>query len=84
MKNTPRTKTLIADCPSCAARIYFNTRPNLGDVVVCHECEDNLEIIWLNPIKLDWSLLDDEADWADAEIDDYADGYDRSDANEWD
>ncbi|MGD8584799.1 MAG: hypothetical protein PVH65_17455 [Chloroflexota bacterium] len=78
------TKTSFAECPSCAARIYFNVRPKLGDIVVCYECEENLEVVWLNPIKLDWSLLDDDESWGDVDIDDYDDNYSRSDDHEWD
>jgi lysine biosynthesis protein LysW len=78
MKNS--LKTLVAECPSCGARIYFNTRPNLGDILVCHECEDNLEVVWLNPIKLDWSLLDDDEFWADVDTEDYEDNDNRSDS----
>jgi lysine biosynthesis protein LysW len=76
-------KTLTAECPSCAARIHFKNRPNLGDIIVCHESKDNLEVIWLNPIKLDWSLLDDDIDWSDVSVDDYEDGYNRSNGYEW-
>jgi lysine biosynthesis protein LysW len=69
------TKTAIAECPSCAARIHFNMRPKLGDVVVCYECEENLEVVWLNPIKLEWSLLDDDEFWSDEDVDGYDDRY---------
>ena len=69
-------KTSFANCPSCAARIYFHTRPKLGDIVVCHECEDNLEIVRLNPIKLDWSLLEDDESWFDDDFEDYDEDYD--------
>jgi len=73
------TKTLVAECPSCAARLHFNVRPKLGDIVVCYECEENLEVVRLNPIKLDWSLLDDD-DWADTDdYDDHYSDYDRYD-----
>ena len=69
------TKTLVAECPSCSAHIHFNARPKLGDIVVCYECEENLEVVLLNPIKLEWSLLDDDESWGDADYDDY-DDYD--------
>ncbi len=73
------TKTLVAECPSCAVRLHFNVRPKLGDIVVCYECEENLEVVRLNPIKLDWSLLDDD-DWADTDdYDDHYSDYDRYD-----
>jgi lysine biosynthesis protein LysW len=77
------TRTNVAECPSCAALIHFNTRPRLGDIVVCYECEENLEVVRLDPIKLDWSLLDDDESWADMDIDEYEERYDRDDDHEW-
>ncbi len=77
------TKTSFAECPSCAARIHFHTRPRLGDIVVCYECEENLEVIRLNPIKLEWSLLDDDESWGDVDYD-YDDNYSGSDREDWD
>jgi lysine biosynthesis protein LysW len=76
-------KSSVAYCPSCAGPIYFNKRPRLGDIIVCAECDENLEVVRLNPIKLDWSLLDGDEDWADVDIEYYEDSYDRSDDHEW-
>lgn len=59
------TKTSGTICPSCAARIHFGKRPHLGDVIVCPECEETFEVVRLEPLKINWSLLDDEPSWAD-------------------
>ena len=77
MKNS--TKSLTTVCPSCHSRIQFSTTPRLRDITVCHECDETLEVVRLAPLKVDWSLLDDEVDWADADIDEYEDGFDQHD-----
>jgi lysine biosynthesis protein LysW len=81
---TASDKTLTAVCPSCAVRIHFNKKPGLGDIIVCHECEETLEVVRLVPLKVDWSLLDDDESWADIDTEASKDNYDRSDRYERD
>ena len=52
--------TLMARCPSCDSRIYFERRPDTGEIIVCPECEASLEIIRNNPIRLDWAYDEGE------------------------
>ena len=80
--NTP-ANPLTTVCPSCAVRIQFNKRPPLGEIIICGECEETLEVVRLTPLKVDWSLLDDGESWADQDTRAYKDNYDRSDRNEW-
>ena len=52
--------TLMARCPSCDSRIYFERRPDTGEIIVCPECEASLEIMRNNPIRLDWAYDEGE------------------------
>lgn len=61
----PNVKTLSAFCPSCDTRIRFDERPKLFDIVTCPECEEEVEVVGLSPIRLDWpSDFVDEDDWS--------------------
>ena len=81
---TKSTKSLTTNCPSCDARIRLNRRPQLGDIIVCSECEESLEVVRLTPLKVDWSLLDDDENWTDVDTDDNYDRYDRHASYDWD
>ena len=76
------TKTSSTICPSYAVRIHFDKLPHLGDVIVCPECEETIEVVRLEPLKINRYLLDDEPSWADIDIEDYEDRYDRPVSNE--
>ena len=52
--------SLMARCPECDSRIYFERRPDAGEIIVCPECEASLEIIRTNPIRLDWAYDEGE------------------------
>ncbi len=80
------TRSTITLCPACDARIHFSRRPNLGDVIVCHECDETLKVISLTPLKLDWSFMDDDESWSDLDYDEYDDDddYDRDESYNWD
>jgi len=47
--------SLMARCPECDSRIYFERRPDTGQMIVCPECETSLEVIGAYPIRLDWA-----------------------------
>ena len=70
---------LTTNCPSCHSRIQFSKRPRLGAIIVCNECDETLEVVRLAPLKIDWTLLDDEYSWADADTDEHRDRFDRYD-----
>lgn len=74
MNNSTNPKSTL--CPSCDARIFFGKTPRLGQVIICHECQERLEIVRLSPLKVDWSLLDDDESWSDVHHDDYDHGGD--------
>lgn len=58
-------QVLVADCPECDTHIRFHSRPKLGQIVVCPECDEQLEVRRLNPLELDWAYEEFEDDWDD-------------------
>ena len=64
---------ILAECPSCGEKVFFVRTPRLGQYVDCQYCEEELEVIDLEPILLDFPL--DEGD--------YDDGFDIDDDDEW-
>ena len=49
-----------AECPQCGNEVSIGTQPKLGKMVGCKECGAELEIVWLDPLELDWPLDEDE------------------------
>lgn len=47
--------SLMARCLECDSRIYFDRKPDLGQIIVCPECETSLEVIRINPIQFGWA-----------------------------
>lgn len=81
MDTNLNTKVLIGTCPGCDAKIRFHNRLNLGEFVTCEECGDELEIVQLTPLKLDWAYADplDDDDY------NYDDDFDADDKYyDWD
>jgi lysine biosynthesis protein LysW len=60
-------KIQVAICPACGAKIDFTKPLYLDQLVTCRECETELQVYQLNPLKLDWTF------------DDYADDYEEWD-----
>lgn len=77
--------TFSARCPACQIMIRFESSPELGSFIVCEECEAELEVISLRPLKLSWVDEDEYDDLEDYDFDeeDLADfddeGYDDYD-----
>ena len=59
----------FAECISCGSEIKFSHQPKMGSMVTCSECDAELEVVWLDPIELDWPFDDEEYD--DEDDDDY-------------
>lgn len=90
MSVNPQSKTEIGICPGCGARIRFQNKVQVGEFVICDECGDELEVISMSPIKLDWAFEDPfdedfDGDYDDDFDDDWDDDddYDDDDDN-WD
>lgn len=56
-----------AECPQCGNNVPVGPQPKLGKLVECKECGAELEIVWLDPLELDWPL--EEEDYEDDDID---------------
>jgi alpha-aminoadipate carrier protein LysW len=61
-----------AQCLSCGNEILFNKNPKMGMLVACSECGAELEVVWLDPLEVDWPYNDwDEEDDEELDDDDY-------------
>jgi lysine biosynthesis protein LysW len=80
MAENPTSNAQVGVCPSCDTRIRFQ-QVELGEYVVCEECGDELEVVQLNPVRLDLAYSEPYSDdgWDDDDDDD--DDYDDDD---WD
>jgi lysine biosynthesis protein LysW len=45
----------FAYCPDCSARIYLGHKPWVGQPAFCDHCESDLEVVQVNPPRLDWA-----------------------------
>ena len=60
-----------ADCPSCGELIYFDRQPRLAELVYCWYCEEELEVIGIDPVLLDYPFEDEDFD--EENVEDYDD-----------
>lgn len=86
MSVNPHAKTEIGICPGCGARIRFQNKVQVGEFVICDECGDELEVIQMSPIKLDWAFEDpfDEDYEGDDSLDEVDDDFDDDDYDDGD
>ena len=61
----------VAECPSCSTLIEVRRKPTMGQQLTCSACDAVLEIVWLDPLELDW-VYDDEEN-LDEDYDEYED-----------
>ena len=47
-----------ANCISCQEMLDAGSNPALGESVICPKCTARLEVVWLNPLELDWPAKD--------------------------
>jgi lysine biosynthesis protein LysW len=57
----------IIECISCGNNLKFRIEPKMGSLVTCQSCDAQLEVVWLDPIEVDWPYDDEDFD------DDYVD-----------
>lgn len=57
---TQQKKKGLSKCPSCGEKFYIGDRAWIGQFITCQNCEDELEIIRLDPVILDWAYLQHE------------------------
>lgn len=61
-----------AACPSCNATVTVKGTPKIGVHVTCKSCDTELEIVWLDPLELDWPMDEYEED-----VEDEVEAYDE-------
>jgi alpha-aminoadipate carrier protein LysW len=62
-ENNNRSREMqSAECPQCGVEVSVGSQPKLGKLVVCKECGADLEVVWLDPLELDWPIDEDEID----------------------
>ena len=49
----------VTNCLSCEAEIRLRKPAKIGMLVTCAECGAELEVVWLDPLELDWPFIDD-------------------------
>jgi lysine biosynthesis protein LysW len=55
-------------CPSCGNEFNLDAkRSKFGDFIFCRECDSRLEVVWLDPIELDFAF-DEEVLYEDFDI----------------
>ena len=42
-----------ARCPVCEERVFVDASTEMGEIVICDECESDLELVGLDPFELD-------------------------------
>jgi len=55
---TRTARAIIADCPDCLSTIRFEKLPELGEFLYCPECDETLEVVRLEPLKLGWAFAE--------------------------
>ena len=66
---------MVSDCVSCGAKISVGKKPIVGQQFQCPSCGDMMQVVWLDPIELDWSV--DDKDYDEDEDDDDEDDEDE-------
>ena len=59
-----------ADCPSCGSKVNLGPKPKMGQRTVCSACDTELEVVWLDPVELDWPY-DEDDEYDDYDEEDY-------------
>jgi len=52
------------NCPECEAKVTLEAGTVSGEIIVCPECGVDLEVISLDPPKLDLAPMEEE-DWGE-------------------
>lgn len=60
-----------ANCISCGAEIFVRQPVKIGSQLKCNNCDAELEIVWLDPLEVDWPFLEDDDYDDDEEEEEY-------------
>ena len=80
MSDIQSKKAVTAPCPSCNYQVNLGATPEEGQKVMCANCGDNLEVISLQPLELDWEFEGFDENW---EMEDWDDEEWADDDEEW-
>lgn len=58
-------KVAVAECPECEISIRFRRQMNLGQIVICPECDTELKVSQLYPLELSWATDNHKSDYFD-------------------
>ena len=66
-----------AECPQCGYEISVGSKPWIGQAVTCPSpsCNLKLEVVWLDPLELDWPMLDLDEEEEDEDSDEEEEEY---------
>ena len=59
-----------SECPYCEERVNVSGTPRLGQKITCPHCGENLEVVNLHPLELDYQDEDEYEEYGDWEEDD--------------
>lgn len=51
-----------AECPACGNKVNVGPKPRMGQRISCSSCDAELEVVWLEPVELDWPFDDEDED----------------------
>ena len=40
-------------CPICEGRVFVESGTDLGEILRCDDCDENVELVGLDPLELD-------------------------------
>lgn len=52
------------NCPECEAQLKLETGTEVGEIIVCSDCGVDLEVISLEPAKVQLAPMEEE-DWGE-------------------
>jgi lysine biosynthesis protein LysW len=61
---------VMAICPACEGEISIQGQVEMGQNIHCPQCMEDLEVIDIDPLELDWAY--DDLDWDDEDDEDDA------------
>jgi hypothetical protein len=74
--------TLMARCLECDSRIYFERKPDVGQIIVCPECETSLEVVRSAPIRFGWPDEESLGGGSPVDLDEFFRGLDEVEKEE--
>ena len=50
----------VIPCLSCQAELRFHQNPRIGNMVRCHKCDAEFQVVWLKPLEIEWPWEDED------------------------